>query len=117
VPIAYVARAGLEVIHEVGVPAIEQWLRVVKRRLVEGALARGLDVLGPTGADQSVATTAFMCQGAPSEAVEAAMRRRGVLASARGPAVRLAPHFYSTIEDVDTSLDVLSDALAEVRAR
>jgi selenocysteine lyase/cysteine desulfurase len=117
VPIAYVARAGLEVIHEVGVPAIEQWLRVVKRRLVEGGRARGLDVLGPTGAEQSVATTAFLCPGAPSEAVEAAMRRRGVLASARGPAVRLAPHFYSTIEDVDTSLDVLSDALAEVRAR
>jgi selenocysteine lyase/cysteine desulfurase len=36
------------------------------------------------------------------------MRARGIIASARGPVIRLAPHFYSTIEDVDTALDALA---------
>jgi hypothetical protein len=39
------------------------------------------------------------------------MRERGVIASARGPAVRLAPHYNSTVDDVDTALDTLVDAL------
>ena len=36
------------------------------------------------------------------------MRARGVLASARGPVIRLAPHFYSTFDDVDAALDALA---------
>ena len=39
----------------------------------------------------------------------AAMRERGVLPSARGPVIRLAPHFYSTIDDVDTALNLLAE--------
>lgn len=115
VPNAFVARAGLGVIREVGVPAIEEWMGVLKRRLVEGGRARGLDVLGDAEPERSVATTAFRCAAADGDAVEAAMRRRGVLASARGPAVRLAPHFYSTLDDVEKALDALAHALDEVR--
>jgi selenocysteine lyase/cysteine desulfurase len=33
------------------------------------------------------------------------------LASARGPAIRLAPHFYSSVEDVDRALDALAEVL------
>ena len=36
------------------------------------------------------------------------MRTRGVIPSARGRAIRLAPHFYTTLEEVDRSLDVLA---------
>jgi len=39
--------------------------------------------------------------------VEGAMRARGVLPSARGPVIRLAPHFYNSLDDVDTALDEL----------
>jgi selenocysteine lyase/cysteine desulfurase len=41
------------------------------------------------------------------------MRARGVLPSARGPVIRLAPHFYNTIDDVDTSLDLLASVLRD----
>jgi selenocysteine lyase/cysteine desulfurase len=37
------------------------------------------------------------------------MRSRGLLASARGPVIRLAPHFYNTIDDIDTALDLLAE--------
>jgi selenocysteine lyase/cysteine desulfurase len=52
------------------------------------------------------ATTGFVV--GDSHGVEVAMRARGIIASARGPVIRLAPHFYSTIEDVDTALDALA---------
>ena len=34
------------------------------------------------------------------------MRERGVLPSARGDVIRLAPHFYNTLDDVDRALDL-----------
>jgi selenocysteine lyase/cysteine desulfurase len=39
------------------------------------------------------------------------MRERGVIASARGPVIRLAPHYYTTLDDVDTTLDALASVL------
>ena len=43
-----------------------------------------------------------------SHAVESLMRARGVLGSARGPAIRLAPNFFNSIEDIDRALDLLA---------
>jgi len=48
-----------------------------------------------------------------SHVVEAKMRERGVIASARGPVIRLSPHFYNTIEDVDMALDALVAVLGD----
>jgi selenocysteine lyase/cysteine desulfurase len=45
------------------------------------------------------------------------MRVRGILTSARGPAIRLAPHFYNTIDEIDRALDALADVVPpEARA-
>jgi selenocysteine lyase/cysteine desulfurase len=51
-------------------------------------------------------STAFVCPG-DSHRIEALLRARGVIASARGPVIRLAPHFYSTMEECDLALDAL----------
>lgn len=103
---AYAARAGMETIASIGVPAIREWLEVLARRLIDGGRARYLTLHGPTDIARRTATTAFVV--VDSHAVEVAMRERGVIASARGPVVRLAPHFYNTLDDVDTALDVLA---------
>ncbi|HEX4685006.1 MAG TPA: aminotransferase class V-fold PLP-dependent enzyme [Gemmatimonadaceae bacterium] len=103
---AYIARAGMEMINQIGVPAIRAWLEVLGERLIGGAAERGLRVHGGTDMAHKTATTAIVVDD--SHHVELAMRAAGVLPSARGPVVRLAPHFYNTIDDVDTALDVLS---------
>lgn len=102
---AYVAQAGMAIINQIGTPAIRSWLEVLGRRLIDGGRARGLDLLGTDDMSRKTATTAFLVED--SHAVEGLMRDRGVIASARGPVIRLAPHFYNTIEDVDTALDTL----------
>jgi selenocysteine lyase/cysteine desulfurase len=106
---AYVSRAGMELLIETGVDAIAEWNGVLSRRLVEGGRARGLSIHGPGLSRSKTPTTAFLC--ADSHAVEERLRARRVIASSRGPVVRLAPHFYSTVDDVDLALDALAQEL------
>lgn len=106
---AYIARAGMEMIAEIGVGNIRAWHEVLARRLIEGGAARGLSLHGVPDAGRKTVSTAFVVEN--SHGVEVAMRARGVLPSARGPVIRLAPHFYTTLEDVDTALDALAEAV------
>jgi selenocysteine lyase/cysteine desulfurase len=103
---AYVARAGMEIINGIGVEKIRAWHQRLAGRLIEGGRSRGLELHGTDDVSRKTASTAFVVPDA--HAVEAAMRSRGVIASARGPVVRLAPHFYNTMDDVDAALDALA---------
>jgi selenocysteine lyase/cysteine desulfurase len=106
---AYVARAGMAMINQIGAGRIRPWLEVLGQRLIDGGRARGLDLFGTDDMARKTATTAFIV--GDSHAVEAMMRERGVIASARGPVIRLSPHFYTTVEDVDIALDTLVGVL------
>ena len=111
---AYIARAGMEMLAEIGIERIRAWHEVLARRLIDGGKAHGLTLHGGTDVAQKTANTAFVV--ADSHAVEQAMRKRGVVASARGPVIRLAPHFYTSLEDVDTTLDALTHSLTHTVA-
>lgn len=108
---AYIARAGMEIITGIGVEPIRAWQRVLARRLIDGGRSRGLTLHGTSNLASKTANTAFVVRD--SHAVEVAMRARGVLPSARGAVIRLAPHFYNTIDDIDIALDALSEVVAE----
>jgi selenocysteine lyase/cysteine desulfurase len=103
---AYVARAGMAMINEIGPAKIRAWHEQLARRLIDGGRARGLVLHGTDDVAHKTAVTAFVVRD--SHAVEAAMRARGVLPSARGEVIRLAPHFYSSMDDIDTALDLLA---------
>jgi selenocysteine lyase/cysteine desulfurase len=104
---AYIARAGMEMIAGIGVEKIRAWHEVLSKRLRDGGRERGLTQHGTSDLARKTANSAFIVKGSPN--IEAAMRARGVLASARGPVIRLAPHFYNTLDDVDTALDLLAE--------
>jgi selenocysteine lyase/cysteine desulfurase len=104
---AYVARAGMAMVNEVGLPNIRSWLECLGQRLIDGGRSRGLTLHGTDDMSNKTSTTAFVVRD--SHAAEAAMRVRGVLPAARGSVIRLAPHFYNTIEDVDRALDLLAE--------
>lgn len=107
---AYVSRAAMEWLHAIGSAPIAAWTQHLARRLVEGAIARGLSLHGPGLAVPKTPSTAVLCDDA--HAVESALLSRGIIASARGPAIRLAPHFYNTVAEIDHALDVLAEVLA-----
>ena len=126
---AYVARAGMEILQEVGTAPIQAWTDYLSERLLRGAIERGLEVDGPNDVHSKTPLTAIVCErgevdagkGAatswtarprrPSDLVEERLRERGVLASARGRVVRLTPHFYNTTEEVDRALDIVAEVV------
>ena len=63
-------------------------------------------VLGRKAMCDKTANTAFIVDDA--HRVEVAMHAMGVVAAARGPVIRLAPHFYTTLADCDVALDALA---------
>lgn len=107
IPNAYISRAGMEMIGKLGVANIRAWHMVLAERLRDGGQERGLTLHGTTDLARKTGNTAFIVND--SHAIEQKMRERGVLPSARGPVIRMAPHFYNTIEDVDTALDLLAE--------
>lgn len=104
---AYIARAGMDVITSIGVGNIRAWHEVLAERLRDGGKERGLRLYGTGDLSRKTANSAFLVDD--SHVIEGEMRARGVLPSARGPVIRLAPHFYNTIDDVDTALDLLAE--------
>ncbi len=113
---AYAARAGMAMLNEIGLPAIETWCDYLSGLLVAGGEARGFTVHGCRATEHKTPLTAFVCP-TDSDAVEAALRGAGFLASARGPAIRLAPHFYNTPEDIELALDALARIFQEAGPR
>lgn len=111
---AYIARAGMAVINEVGPAAIQAWTDMLSARCIEGALARGLEVASPRDIRYKAPTTAIRVPG-DSHAVEAALRKAGIIASARGDVVRIAPHFFTRPEDIDYVLDSMDKILNQGR--
>ena len=65
--------------------------------------------MGPSDPARRTPTVAFRVED--SHAVEVALQARRILGSARGPAIRLAPHVHSSVEDVDRALDALTEVL------
>jgi selenocysteine lyase/cysteine desulfurase len=106
---AYVARAGMDLLLDAGLEAVATWTRALAARAIEGGRERDLVLMGPADPGRRTPTVAFRVDRA--DEIEALMRSRGVLASARGPALRLAPHYHSTMEDVDRALDLLAEAV------
>ncbi len=107
---AYIARAGMHIINEVGVAKIQAWIDRLSRHCLDGAEARGLQIASPRDIRCKGATTAIRVPGS-SHDVEAALRKKQVIASARSDVVRIAPHFFTRLEDLDYVLDCFVEVL------
>jgi selenocysteine lyase/cysteine desulfurase len=107
---AYIARAGMRVINEVGPAQIQGWLDRLGQRCIEGADARGLEVVSPRDIRRKGGTTAMRVPGS-SHDVELALRGKQVIGSARADVIRFAPHFFTRLEDIDYALDRLVEVL------
>lgn len=107
---AYIARAGMAAIREVGPAHIHSWTQLLVQEMLEVGAEKGLDVLGSRDSTRQTPSVAFRSK-IDSAAVESAMRDRGFLVSARGPAIRLAPHFFNTLEEVTLGVCALAEVL------
>lgn len=106
---AAAARAGMELIEEADLQRIEARIDALSAHAIRATAARDLEYSGPADVRRKGATTAIKV---PEPAtIERLLKERNVVASARGDVIRIAPHFFTTTEDIDRALDELCSLL------
>jgi len=103
--------ASIGLLLELGVEAIAAYLRTLGDPLLAWAERRGVRVTSPT---DPLHRSQIVCL-APPDAREAnrRLRQAGIVVSLREGAIRLAPHCYNTIEEMEKVVEVLDEVVRE----
>jgi kynureninase len=111
VPGFYTAMPGLRIIREAGVENIRAKSRLMTARLIELADKRGWRVNAPRDPERRGGTVAIDMPNAKEVCAE--LLRRDVLVDYRPRAgVRFSPHFYNTMEEIDTAIQAVDQILS-----
>ena len=105
-----VARAAVELVLEWGVEAVAATIAALNERVVAGAERLGLGVAPAAARSPHLLGVRLGGATDPARLAERLAAER-VHVSVRGDAVRVAPHVYNTVEDVDRLLAVLAASL------
>jgi selenocysteine lyase/cysteine desulfurase len=109
VPNIYAGVAGLGLLQETGVPAVEAHVAALNTRLIEGLAELGATVVTPADPARRGPLVCVRSTDAPT--LVASLAEERIICSLRDENLRVAPHFYNT----DADIDVLVDALARRR--
>ena len=111
VPALYAARAGYEIVNEVGVPEIRARSLQLTRRIIDHASSRGYRLNTPT--EDAVRGGSVVIDVPGGEDVSRELLRRDVIVDHRpGAGIRMAPHFYNTEAEVDRALATLDELVS-----
>jgi selenocysteine lyase/cysteine desulfurase len=105
VPNIYAGIAGLQIIDEVGLDAISSQIRLLTDAVKVGAMRRGLQLATPVDPSKHGPLIAIR-----SHRVDLLVRRLeqgGIITSSRDGNLRISPHFYNTLEDVERLFEAL----------
>ena len=102
----YAARAGISLLDEIGIATVRERHMLLSQRLVDGARAQGWTVRCPTDARQRTAIVTVE-HPEPQRAVDA-LRALGVITDTRPGLIRLSPHYFNTLDEMDRALELLA---------
>ena len=108
VPSLYSARAGYEIVAEIGVPAIRARSLAMTRRLMDLAKAAGFRLNTPE--EDAERGGSIIIDVPDGRAVADELIRREIIVDYRpGAGIRMAPHFYNTVDEIDHAMSVLGE--------
>jgi kynureninase len=107
----YTALAGLALLAEVGIATVRERHMLLSQRLVEGSIAQGWTVRCPRVAAERTAIVTLE-HPEPQRAVEA-LRAQGVICDSRPGLIRLSPHYFNTVQEMDRALELLAPLRAQ----
>jgi selenocysteine lyase/cysteine desulfurase len=99
VPNIYAGTAGLQMIDEVGLGAIGAQIRLLTDAVKAGAMRRGLQLATPADPNKHGPLIAIRAQRV--DLLVRRLEQEGIITSSRDGNLRISPHFYNTLEDVD----------------
>ncbi len=105
IPNIYAGLAGMQIIEQVGVEAIESHIRELTEQLIDGAVWMGCQVVTPVEPGRRGALVAIKSTDAP--ALVERLAGRGIVVSSRERNLRVSPHFYNNHADIDRVLEGL----------
>ncbi len=107
VPNIYAGLAGMGIVQEAGVEAIEAHVRGLVDELLAGLDELGATVVTPRGVGDH---GPLVCvRSTDPEGLVAALRERAIVTSSRDQSVRISLHLYNTREDVERILAALGE--------
>jgi selenocysteine lyase/cysteine desulfurase len=106
VPALYAGVAGLSLVAETGVPAIEEHVLALGDRLLDGLADLGATVVTPR--DPARRGPLVCVRSTDIAALVAALASERIVVSSREDKLRVALHFYNVDEDIDTLLAALA---------
>ena len=106
VPNIYAGVAGLSLIEEAGVPAIEAHIAQLAEQLIGGLDDLGANVITPSDPSRRGPLVCVASTDAPK--LVASLAEERILCSMRDRNLRIALHYYNTKDDVDTLLRALT---------
>jgi len=111
IPALYAARAGYEIVRQIGVPAIREKSLRLTRKIIEHATGAGYSINTPL--DDSQRGGAVIIDVPNGEAAARDLIRREIIIDYRPDAgIRISPHFYNNEDDIDDAMKVLDDVVA-----
>lgn len=111
VPALYAGMDGPSIVSEAGMTAIRAKSQRQTTRLIELADSRGFAVHAPRDAERRGGTVAFDVPHGPAVA-QALLSRDIVIDYRPGAGIRVAPHFYTTDEELESAVAALDEILA-----
>ena len=106
--------AAIDLLLEIGPPAIEARVLATTDSLADGLQRLGAGVLSPRDRAERSAILTFAC--GDTAALHTALSDAGVVVRQRLGGIRLAPHFYNDADDVGRVLDVVAGFIAGDRS-
>jgi cysteine desulfurase / selenocysteine lyase len=102
--------ASLQLLLDAGIPQVWAYVDGLCDRLVDGLSAiDGVRVLSDRSREGRSGIVSFALDGAPAEAVAARLNAANFVCGPRSGGVRIAPHGYNTIEEIDALVLAATD--------
>ena len=106
VPSLYAALAGIKLIQSIGLPKIEAHLHEITGAIKEGVMHRGFNLVTPVDPAKHGALITLR-----SHNVDLLVKRLnddGIVTSSRDDNLRISPHIYNNLDDVNCLMDGLT---------
>jgi selenocysteine lyase/cysteine desulfurase len=106
VPNIYAGVAGIKLIQSIGVDKIERHIRELTGAIKEGVMRRGFNLVSPVDPDKHGALVTVRSHKV--DLLVKFLEKEGIITSSRDNNLRISPHFYNDLRDVDCLLDCLT---------
>ncbi len=102
--------ASLGLLREVGISRIQEQVLTLTRHLREGLLRKGYRVVTPAEDARRAGILSFYSGRIPSPQLFDLLTGKNIVISPRREYIRVSPHFYNTIEQMERFLELLPES-------